>query len=47
METTAYLWLGLGAVTLIMGALIASFYVRYLNLKRDERLIEELEGDDR
>lgn len=42
-ETTEYMYLGLGAIALIMGGLIASLTLRWQSLKRDLRMLEELE----
>lgn len=42
-ETTAYMYLGLGAVMLIMGGLVASITLRWQSLKRDMKTLEELE----
>jgi len=44
-ETTAYLLLGLAAITLILLALIGSMVVRYRNLQQDIKTLEQLDSD--
>jgi cytochrome c-type biogenesis protein CcmH/NrfF len=43
-ETTNYMLLGYGVIFLVLGIYIASLYIRSRNLKRDARLLEELEA---
>lgn len=45
-ETLNYLLLGLAAVAVIMGLMIASFVIRQRNLEQDLRLIQQLIDDD-
>ncbi len=42
-ETTQYMFMGIAAIVLIMGGLMASMTLRWRNLKRDLKTIEELE----
>jgi len=42
-ETTEYMLLGIASIVVIMGALIVSITTRWRNLKRDLKMIEELE----
>jgi hypothetical protein len=46
-DTLNYLILGLAAVAVIMGLLIASFFVRHRNLEQDMALIDQLYEDER
>ncbi len=41
-DTTAYLLLGLGVITAIMGALIARFWLKYRSLRQDEAALEQI-----
>ena len=45
-DTSAYLILGLAAITLIVGFLIVSMVVRQRNLDRDLDLIQQLREND-
>ncbi len=45
-DTTAYLYLALAAVTLIVAIYIGSMAVRYRNLNKDLQLIEELRREN-
>ena len=45
-DTMSYLLLGLGAVAVIMGGLVASIVVRYANLRRDIEILRELNPND-
>jgi len=42
-ETTEYMLLGIASIVVIMGGLVASLTLRWRNLKRDLKTIEELE----
>lgn len=42
-ETTEYMALGIASIVVIMGALIVSITTRWRSLKRDLKMIEELE----
>jgi hypothetical protein len=44
-DTAAYLYLGLAALAIIMGAFLASMVVRYRNLQKDLQLIDQLKED--
>jgi ABC-type polysaccharide/polyol phosphate export permease len=44
-ETTPYLILGLVAVTIIMGAFIASLVTRYRSLEKDVETLERLKDE--
>jgi hypothetical protein len=45
-DTGAYLILGLAAAALIMGAFVASLFVRQRNLSRDLDLIRKLSEEE-
>ncbi len=45
-DTTAYLYLALAAVTLIVAIYIGSMAIRYRNLEKDLELIEELRREN-
>lgn len=45
-DTVAYLYLGLGVIATVMIVLVGNMVVKYQNLKRDARLLADLERDD-
>ena len=44
-ETTAYLFLGLAAIAMIMLVVIGSMVVRYRNLQQDIKTLEQLDSE--
>jgi len=44
-DTMSYLILGLAAVTVIVGALVASMLLRYRSLRRDIETLREIQPD--
>lgn len=44
-QTVDYLWLGMGVIALIMGLLIASYFIRARSLQRDMEMLDSLERD--
>lgn len=45
-DTLSYLFLGLGAIIVIMGLLIGSMFARWQSFQRDLQVIEQLQDED-
>ncbi len=44
--TGDFLALGLGVILIVLGGFVASLYLRFRNLAKDEALIEQLADED-
>lgn len=45
-DTTAYMFLGLVVIAVIMGALMLSIVMRYRNADQEEKMLEQLASED-
>ncbi len=45
-QTANFLWLGLGAVGVLVGGFLLSMALRFRDLQKDVQMIEQLREDD-